>query len=114
MGAVPMYQVSTEISHRSLESFAIDNLLFSGGYLLQTQFWDTSPPVGPTDSWTLHGLWPDNCDGTYEQYCDPNRQYTDIRGKLQQQSPSTLTYMNTYWKDYQGNDESFWQHECAL
>ncbi|GAA5995433.1 hypothetical protein JCM5350_005972 [Sporobolomyces pararoseus] len=82
-----------------------------GGYLLQTQFWDTSPPVGPSDSWTLHGLWPDNCDGTYEQYCDMNRQYTDIRGKLQQQSPTTLTYMNTYWKDYQGNDESLWQHE---
>ena len=19
--------------------------------------------------------------------------------------------MNTYWKDYQGNDESFWEHE---
>jgi hypothetical protein len=28
-----------------------------GGQLLQTQFWDTSPPVGPIDSWTLHGLW---------------------------------------------------------
>lgn len=22
-----------------------------------------------------------------------------------------LNYMNIYWKDYQGNDESFWQHE---
>lgn len=28
-----------------------------GGQLLQTQFWDTSPPIGPIDSWTLHGLW---------------------------------------------------------
>lgn len=28
-----------------------------GGQLLQTQFWDTSPPTGPSDSWTLHGLW---------------------------------------------------------
>lgn len=28
-----------------------------GGQLLQTQFWDTSPPTGPDDSWTLHGLW---------------------------------------------------------
>ena len=28
-----------------------------GGQLLQTQFWDTNPPTGPVDSWTLHGLW---------------------------------------------------------
>jgi ribonuclease T2 len=28
-----------------------------GGQLLQTQFWDTNPPTGPSDSWTLHGLW---------------------------------------------------------
>lgn len=28
-----------------------------GGQLLQTQFWDTNPPTGPEDSWTLHGLW---------------------------------------------------------
>lgn len=38
-----------------------------GGLLLQTQFWDYSPSTGPTDSWTVHGLWPDNCDGTYQQ-----------------------------------------------
>lgn len=28
-----------------------------GGQLLQTQFWDTNPPTGPVDSWTIHGLW---------------------------------------------------------
>lgn len=28
-----------------------------GGQLLQTQFWDASPPTGPDDSWTIHGLW---------------------------------------------------------
>jgi len=36
-----------------------------GGLLLQTQFWDTNPPSGPANSWTAHGLWPDNCDGTW-------------------------------------------------
>lgn len=41
-----------------------------GGILLQTQFWDYSPATGPDDLFTLHGLWPDNCDGTYEQFCD--------------------------------------------
>ena len=28
-----------------------------GGQLMQTQFWDTYPVTGPTDSWTIHGLW---------------------------------------------------------
>lgn len=29
-----------------------------GGLLLQTQFWDTPPSVtGPSNSWTVHGLW---------------------------------------------------------
>jgi len=31
--------------------------IYPGGQLLQTQFWDTTPSVGPADSWTLHGLW---------------------------------------------------------
>ena len=28
-----------------------------GGQMLQTQFWDTHPPTGPDDAWTMHGLW---------------------------------------------------------
>ena len=40
-----------------------------GGLVLQTQFWDTytgyehQGQLLPKDSWTIHGLWPDNCDG---------------------------------------------------
>ncbi|KAI0516829.1 ribonuclease t2 [Xylaria bambusicola] len=82
-----------------------------GGAVLLTQFWDTAPSTGPSDSWTLHGLWPDNCDGTYEQNCDPNRAYTNITDILKEKAPCTLKAMQVYWKDYKGNDESFWQHE---
>ena len=80
-----------------------------GGLLLQTQFWDYNPETGPLDSWTVHGLWPDNCDGTYQQFCDSNREYTNITSILQSYGQtSLLSYMNTYWKDYQGRDFAKW------
>jgi ribonuclease T2 len=47
-----------------------------GGLVLATQFWNTytglesKGQVLPKDSWTLHGLWPDYCNGSYTQYCD--------------------------------------------
>ncbi|OCL06839.1 ribonuclease T2, partial [Glonium stellatum] len=83
-----------------------------GGQLLQTQFWDTNPSTGPSNSWTVHGLWPDHCDGTFDSNCDPNRAYTNITSILQSFGKTDLlSYMNTYWKDYQGDDESFWEHE---
>ncbi|KII93612.1 hypothetical protein PLICRDRAFT_35839 [Plicaturopsis crispa FD-325 SS-3] len=87
-----------------------------GGLLLQTQFWDTDPSTGPTDSWTIHGLWPDNCDGTYESSCDPSRAYTDISGLLTDAGESDLlSYMDTYWVNDpdDGSNEEFWEHEWA-
>lgn len=83
-----------------------------GGQLLVTQFWDTKPSTGPSDSWTIHGLWPDNCDGSYESYCDRRREYSNITDILESYGAGdTLDYMETYWKDYRGDDESFWAHE---
>ncbi|EOA89884.1 uncharacterized protein SETTUDRAFT_167610 [Exserohilum turcica Et28A] len=85
-----------------------------GGQLLQTQFWDASPPTGPDDSWTIHGLWPDRCDGTYDANCDSSRSYSNISAILNSfGATELLSYMSTYWKDYQGHDESFWYHEWA-
>ncbi|CAE6412432.1 unnamed protein product [Rhizoctonia solani] len=87
---------------------------YPGGQLLQTQFWDFNPSTGPSDSWTIHGLWPDHCDGTYDSNCDSSRAYTDISTILTNGGASDiLSYMKTYWKDINGNDESFWEHEWA-
>ncbi|KAH8655903.1 ribonuclease T2 [Xylariales sp. PMI_506] len=85
-----------------------------GGLLLQTQFWDTDPVTGPSNSWTIHGLWPDNCDGTYEESCDSSRDYTDITSILQSFGKSALvTYMQAYWQSNDGTPESFWEHEWS-
>ncbi|THG94257.1 hypothetical protein EW026_g7177 [Hermanssonia centrifuga] len=85
-----------------------------GGLLLQTQFWDTDPSTGPSDSWTIHGLWPDNCDGTFTENCDSSRDYTDIAGLLTAQGASdTLSFMETFWIDINGQNEQFWEHEWS-
>ena len=83
-----------------------------GGQLLLTQFWDTHPPTGPNNAWTIHGLWPDRCDGSYDAYCDDKRHYTNISSILTSlHSDDLLTDMHTYWKDFQNHDDSLWSHE---
>jgi ribonuclease T2 len=55
---------------------------------------------------------PDNCDGTYEEFCDSSREYSNITDIIKEFGKSDLlSYMNEYWKDYSGDDESFWEHE---
>lgn len=67
-------------------------------------------------SWTrcLIIYRPDHCDGTYDANCDPAREYTNITAILASYGKNDLlSYMSTFWKDYQGDDESFWEHEWA-
>ncbi|PHH72574.1 hypothetical protein CDD80_4431 [Ophiocordyceps camponoti-rufipedis] len=97
-------------------SSAVDDTccFIPAGQLLQTQFWDVNPSTGPSDSWTIHGLWPDNCDGSYPQACDSSRADYDVRSVLQDAHKSdTLAYMNRYWKDYKGDDDHLWEHEWS-
>lgn len=114
-----------------------------GGLVLATQFWDvytgleSQGQVLPADSWTLHGLWPDYCNGSYTQYCDLTRQYDP------KPSPNTTTgtpsgapvvpytgpdigtfvepfgrhdllaYMNRYWVAQGQPNGDFWGHEFS-
>ncbi|KAK9237168.1 ribonuclease T2-like protein [Lipomyces kononenkoae] len=83
-----------------------------GGQLLLAQFWDFAPAVGPSDKWTLHGLWPDNCDGSYEQFCDSTRIVNSIETIFQTAGATELlTSMRETWKSNSGNDDSLWTHE---
>ena len=53
-----------------------------------------------------------SCDGTFGQFCDPSREENDITGLLtNHDQTSLLSFMQTYWKDNGGNDNSFWSHE---
>ncbi|KAF9454203.1 ribonuclease T2 [Macrolepiota fuliginosa MF-IS2] len=87
---------------------------YPGGLLMQTQFWDTDPVTGPSNSWTIHGLWPDHCDGTYDSSCDSSRAYTNMSAILNANgASSTLSTIQKYWVDINGDDETFWEHEWA-
>ncbi|KAG8168967.1 hypothetical protein KVR01_001716 [Diaporthe batatas] len=85
-----------------------------GGQFLQTQFWDTDPVTGPSNSWTIHGLWPDNCDGTFDSSCDSSRAYTNLTALIKTYgSQSLLDYMNQYWLSDSESPEAFWEHEWS-
>ena len=52
-------------------------------------------------------------DGTYDSTCDSTRAYTSLGSLLSANAPSALAYMQTYWKDITGDDETFWEHEWS-
>lgn len=57
-GNAPSCPIDSPLScHNSTEAPDSCCFIYPGGQLLQTQFWDTSPAIGPDDSWTMHGLW---------------------------------------------------------
>jgi len=115
LGGTPKACSITTLSCQNTTAVA-DTCCFNapGGQLLQTQFWDTDPVTGPDDSWTIHGLWPDHCDGTFDSSCDLSRAYTDITGTLQSAGETgLLSYMQDFWQDINGNDETFWEHEWS-
>lgn len=110
---------------------------------MQTQFWSTYTGLEsegqllPANHWTIHGLWPDFCNGSCTQYCDLSRQYDPVP------SPNTtnglpngtfvppytgpnvdtfmaelgphdlLDYMNTYWINRGAGNVELWAHEFS-
>lgn len=57
---------------------------------------------------------PDNCDGSYQENCDPSRAYKNITDILQAAGKdSLLDYMKEYWQSNDESSEDFWEHEWA-
>ncbi|EST05311.1 Ribonuclease T2-like protein [Kalmanozyma brasiliensis GHG001] len=90
------------------------------GLVLSTSFWTTTAadPAnnGPKDSTTIHGLWPDYCDGTYPAFCSnasgiPEYTGAQIEAVMQKYDPALFAYYQTYFKDLNGDSADFLEHE---
>jgi ribonuclease T2 len=75
-----------------------------GGRLLLTQFWDSDVELTDGDDdaretdWTLHGLWPDLCDGSYDQYCGMAPRIENATEVLERHGQvELLQLMERYW-----------------
>ncbi|KAK7911674.1 hypothetical protein PG985_014155 [Apiospora marii] len=84
-----------------------------GGRLLLTQFWDEQTHVGGLETdWTAHGLWPDLCDGSYDQFCGMTPRFNNITAILKQyEQNELLDNMSRYWVAKYGTNEHLWGHE---
>ncbi|PVV00188.1 hypothetical protein BB560_005385 [Smittium megazygosporum] len=69
--------------------------------------------TGPADQFTIHGLWPDYCNGTYlpEAGCDSTRVYDNVGPMVKSANSSLYDYMVNYWPSSSGDHEGFWTHE---
>ncbi|KAJ1841925.1 hypothetical protein H4S02_000352 [Coemansia sp. RSA 2611] len=86
----------------------------TNGLLVLAQQWDTR--WGPSDQFTVHGLWPDTCQGKQlpTNGCDPARAYTNITDILaRSQDARLLSDMATFWPSNKGDNNWFWAHEWS-
>ncbi|KAF9920403.1 ribonuclease T2-like [Linnemannia zychae] len=86
------------------------------GLIILVQQWSNN--VGPSDAFTLHGLWPDTCLGRQgpASGCDYNRIYNDVESKLANFKglPSGfMDQMRTYWGSNSYSNNVFWSHEWS-
>lgn len=82
------------------------------GLMLQTQFWDTDVPGSPENTWTIHGLWPDKCDGSYDANCGFSKSVNSVSSVLKEAGETELVdYMEKYWLNNNGNNDKLYTHE---
>ena len=119
------------------------------GILLQAQSWDYNPDylsiavngtqqdkdaiegnstiMNPSDpaqrAFTIHGLWNDLCDGSYNQYCNPSLEISDAKDNITRVlvdefgQKDLYDYMIKFWVNNvksnvpNGGSISLWEHE---
>jgi len=87
--------------------------VYPGGRLLLTQFWDQKLHVGGAEEdWTVHGLWPDLCDGSFDQFCGMAPAFNNITATLEEHGQGELVeWMHRYWVANYGSNDHLWAHE---
>eukprot|EP00026_Physarum_polycephalum_P015497 Phypoly_transcript_16196.p1 GENE.Phypoly_transcript_16196~~Phypoly_transcript_16196.p1 ORF type:complete len:224 (+),score=24.43 Phypoly_transcript_16196:125-796(+) len=69
-------------------------------YMLVLQ-WDAKVT---TDFFTIHGLWPENADGSYPENCPGPKFNTTVISDL-------ISKLNIVWPSNNGKNTDFWKHE---
>lgn len=111
--------VNTTIYQQGAGYFGIGDWLKSAWDQFRT---DPSSTMPIEKSFTIHGLWSDKCDGSYEQYCQPDLEIADsvnltdlIGNKFNK--PELLTLMQKYWINTASSNVAgdsnpqLWEHE---
>lgn len=106
------------------------------GIIMQTQFWDynskyldqvtrkrdvgaVSADAGVDQTFTIHGLWDDLCDGSYKLFCNSDLEFSssdDLEDVLVNQfgRQDLYDFMLKYWISNEGGAsgaKSLWEHE---
>ncbi|KAI9308900.1 ribonuclease T2-like protein [Cunninghamella echinulata] len=71
------------------------------------------PGYGPRDEFTIHGLWPDTCNGgrAPRRGCDRTRISNNIGNIIKSKNSTLYQQMQTFWPSYKGDNNWFWSHE---
>ncbi|KZO99401.1 ribonuclease T2 [Calocera viscosa TUFC12733] len=86
-----------------------------GGVLLHVQLWDVG--IGLPESWGIHGLWPDLCNGGYDESTDGDgrayspQQISDVLANAGNNGQSLVDFMNQVWLSNDDSPSEFWAHE---
>lgn len=74
-----------------------------------------APSVGPSNKFTIHGLWPNQCNGVPINDCFEPKGLSSalLQQKLTQDYPDVLGRMNTLWPSVAVPNINFWYDEYA-
>jgi len=113
-----VFLLTTSLPGARGQSTSFDFLLLVqqwGNGFCDTENNDPCAVPGTINWWTLHGLWPNNNDGTYPSNCNDSYPFDPS------QVSTLVPQLNLYWTNYlTGTGNSFWSHEwdkhgtCAM
>lgn len=86
-----------------------------GGVIIQAQSWGYNPAVGSSDTFTLNGILPAKCDGTFQEFCNSllTVNEKDLKEMIITQYGDQGLYdeMSSFWKSPTGSGELLWAEE---